>query len=192
MICVGKCDSEDEITEVYRLYKDIEQAYEHTLYDSRLILFGVNKDGSTFDQCLHKLSVWDGDSQDRDSAKDGSMGNGHVSPTSDKKMQHKIAHSKSKSCSAQSHSIDRQKTSRMECSKDAGGAAKAHVLFYPDENQCHDLEEKLQDYVASLFWILDSKRLDRSHERQEKPPLLLAPFEKKDSSGIDTDSRFVR
>ena len=45
--------------------------------------------------------------------------------------------------------------------------------------------------MASLFWVLERKRLDRSLERQEKVPMLTAPFEKKDMVGLDIDSRSV-
>jgi hypothetical protein len=79
---------------------------------------------------------------------------------------------------------------KSDLSKDGTSASKLHVICYRHEDQCPDLEETLQDYVASLFWILDSKRLDRSYERQDKPPLLMTPFEKKESVGIDTDTRF--
>lgn len=45
--------------------------------------------------------------------------------------------------------------------------------------------------MASLYWVLEGKRLDRSFERQEKFPMLTAPFEKKDMVGLDIDSRSV-
>ena len=45
--------------------------------------------------------------------------------------------------------------------------------------------------MASLFWVLEGKRLDRSFERQERIPMLTAPFEKKDMVGLDIDSRSV-
>ena len=63
------------------------------------------------------------------------------------------------------------------------------ILCYPSEDDCADLEEKLQDFVSSLFWVLESKRLDRSHERLDRLPLIIAPFERKDGGGADTDSR---
>ena len=46
-----------------------------------------------------------------------------------------------------------------------------------------------QDFVASLFWILESKRVEWSREGVERVPLLCAPFERKDFVGLDMESR---
>lgn len=43
--------------------------------------------------------------------------------------------------------------------------------------------------MNSLFWVLESKRLERSREKLERVSLLLAPFEKKDFVGLDMESR---
>ena len=53
------------------------------------------------------------------------------------------------------------------------------------------LEEDIKDLVASLFWVLESKRLDRSHEKvsSSKINLLMAPFESKTLVGVDTKKR---
>ena len=48
---------------------------------------------------------------------------------------------------------------------------------------------QVREFAASLFWVLESKRLDRSQERMDRLPLLVTPFEKKDIVGIDTDTR---
>jgi hypothetical protein len=66
-----------------------------------------------------------------------------------------------------------------------------NVWFYPTIESCFDLEDKMQEFVMSLFWVLEGKRLDRSFEKLEKVPLLVAPFEKKDMVGIDMEGRLV-
>lgn len=66
-----------------------------------------------------------------------------------------------------------------------------HCIIYPGTNNCDQLEHDVKEFLNSLFWILESKRLDRSFEKQDKIPLLTAPFEKKNFVGIDTDTRYV-
>lgn len=53
------------------------------------------------------------------------------------------------------------------------------------------LEEDIRDLISSLFWVLESKRLDRSHEKvsSSKINLLMAPFEGKTLVGVDTKKR---
>lgn len=60
---------------------------------------------------------------------------------------------------------------------------KTRAMFYSETDPCLDLEKNLEEYISSLFWILESKRLERSREKLEKVSLILAPFEKKDIIG---------
>lgn len=69
---------------------------------------------------------------------------------------------------------------------------KSNVTFYAENSPCSDLETIISDYISSLFWILEKKRLDRLNEKFDKFPLLLAPFEKKDFVGLDMDTRNMR
>ncbi|KAK9876811.1 hypothetical protein WA026_015049 [Henosepilachna vigintioctopunctata] len=66
---------------------------------------------------------------------------------------------------------------------------KTRALFYSESSPCSDLEDQLIEFIHSLFWILESKRLERSREKLERVSLLLAPFEKKDFVGLDMESR---
>ncbi|CAD7080031.1 unnamed protein product [Hermetia illucens] len=66
---------------------------------------------------------------------------------------------------------------------------KSRAFFYQENDPCSNLEEHISEFISSLFWILESKRLDRSREKIDKVPLLLAPFEKKDFVGLDLESR---
>ncbi|XP_032667363.1 protein brunelleschi [Odontomachus brunneus] len=65
---------------------------------------------------------------------------------------------------------------------------KTRAVFYADES-CPDLETQIAEYLNFLFWILESKRLERSREKIDRVSLLLAPFEKKDFIGLDLESR---
>lgn len=66
---------------------------------------------------------------------------------------------------------------------------KSRGFFYSENSNCANLESRVNDFIHSLFWILESKRLERSKEKFDKVSLLLAPFEKKDFVGLDMESR---
>lgn len=69
---------------------------------------------------------------------------------------------------------------------------KARAMFYPDSKNCPELEAQVSDFLSSLFWVLESKRLERSREKVDRVSLLLAPFERKDFVGLDLESRANR
>ncbi|XP_006822919.1 trafficking protein particle complex subunit 9-like, partial [Saccoglossus kowalevskii] len=62
-------------------------------------------------------------------------------------------------------------------------------IVYPSFDDCQKLEDHVKEFAAAVFWVLESKRLDKSNDKGDKAPLLMAPFEKKDFVGIDTESR---
>lgn len=67
---------------------------------------------------------------------------------------------------------------------------RTDVSFYPNFENCPDVEKKVEDFVESIFIVLESKRLDRATDKSgDKISLLCVPFEKKDFVGLDTDSR---
>lgn len=67
---------------------------------------------------------------------------------------------------------------------------RTDVAFYPSFEDCSDVEKRVEDFVESIFIVLESKRLDRATDKSgDKIPLLCVPFEKKDFVGLDTDSR---
>lgn len=66
---------------------------------------------------------------------------------------------------------------------------KSRGFFYSENSTCTNLDSRINDFVHSLFWILESKRLERTKEKFDKVCLLLAPFEKKDFVGLDMESR---
>lgn len=67
---------------------------------------------------------------------------------------------------------------------------RTDVAFYPSYDECENVEKRIEDFIESLFIVLESKRLDRAIDKSgDKIPLLCVPFEKKDFVGLDTDSR---
>ncbi|KAI1901635.1 hypothetical protein AGOR_G00036430 [Albula goreensis] len=71
--------------------------------------------------------------------------------------------------------------------------ARTDVAFYPSYDNCEDVEKRVEDFVESIFIVLESKRLDRATDKSgDKIPLLCVPFEKKDFVGLDTDSRHYK
>ena len=65
---------------------------------------------------------------------------------------------------------------------------KTRGIFYCDES-CLELEAQILECLNCLFWVLESKRLERAREKIDKVALLQAPFEKKDFIGLDLESR---
>lgn len=66
---------------------------------------------------------------------------------------------------------------------------KSRGFLYNENSSCSNLESRITEFINSLFWILESKRLERTKEKFDKVSLLLAPFEKKDFVGLDMESR---
>ncbi|XP_074543544.1 trafficking protein particle complex subunit 9 isoform X2 [Halichoeres trimaculatus] len=70
---------------------------------------------------------------------------------------------------------------------------RTDVAFYPSFEDCSDVEKRVEDFVESIFIVLESKRLDRATDKSgDKIPLLCVPFERKDFVGLDTDSRHYK
>ncbi|OWF53426.1 Trafficking protein particle complex subunit 9 [Mizuhopecten yessoensis] len=101
-------------------------------------------------------------------------------------------HSNSTKTESNSSASSEPATSRPHSNSLTKESAGAEVLFSPGLQACIDLEEKVKDFVTSIFFVLEGKRLDRSFERADKMQLLCAPFEKKDYVGLDTDTKSYR
>lgn len=72
---------------------------------------------------------------------------------------------------------------------DVAEQPRPDVAFYPNYDDCDSVEKRIEDFIESLFIVLESKRLDRATDKSgDKIPLLCVPFEKKDFVGLDTDS----
>ena len=66
---------------------------------------------------------------------------------------------------------------------------KTRLLQYQDNNYQSSLSADIEDFVNSLFWILESKRVEATRDNSDRLPLLCAPFERKDFVGLDMESR---
>ncbi|KAG4079459.1 hypothetical protein HA402_005156 [Bradysia odoriphaga] len=86
-------------------------------------------------------------------------------------------------------SLDDETTKRLDEEFTTPSNFKSQAFFYPENDPCDNLETSVAEFVNSLFWILESKRLERTREKIEKVSLLYAPFEKKDFVGLDLDTR---
>ncbi|XP_026638440.1 trafficking protein particle complex subunit 9 isoform X2 [Microtus ochrogaster] len=76
---------------------------------------------------------------------------------------------------------------------DVAEQPRPDVAFYPNYEDCDSVEKRTEDFIESLFIVLESKRLDRATDKSgDKIPLLCVPFEKKDFVGLDTDSRHYK
>ena len=66
---------------------------------------------------------------------------------------------------------------------------KTQLLQYHNNSYHAALNADIQDFISSLFWILESKRVEATRDTSDKIPLLCAPFERKDFVGLDMESR---
>jgi hypothetical protein len=41
LVCFAKCHNENEVGELTQLYEDVQKQYGNTMYDARLVIFGV-------------------------------------------------------------------------------------------------------------------------------------------------------
>lgn len=110
----------------------------------------------------------------------------HSSPTK------ALNHCKESNSFANNHSNGDNQNSEPSVPVLAKPQFTEYINYDNEEDCCTRIENNVKDFISSIFWVLESKRLDRAHEKQDKVPLLIAPFEKKDLIGLDTDSRTFR
>lgn len=199
LLSVGQCTNGEEFEELFNNYKTVKEKYASSIYNSRLLTFGLNKDGSPLDSEPVTIFPESGDH----AMNDGRSGN--ISKVSDQNSNLETEKEPIDTCAIKTVNTEEEKenskdlvNSTISCdtgkkrphsnslTKESTGS---EVVFYPSFEQCDDLEERLKEFVTSLFFVLEGKRLDRSYDRADKLHLLCAPFEKKDYVGIDTDTR---
>lgn len=66
---------------------------------------------------------------------------------------------------------------------------KTQLLRYHGKEYQASLNADIHDFINSLFWVLEKKRVETTRETSDKLPLLCAPFERKDFVGLDMESR---
>lgn len=202
LITIGKYDSQQELNEICRVHESLKVKYTSTLYDSRCILIRPSSDP---DSPLEQETSTSSTSSTTTSGADppGSEGpSKDISPDEAPPQTAPVASATHEQKVAQL--LDTLRHSSPVPSVPSGGSPssslsehkfhtpsnfKTRALFYTENDPCPDLEQVISEYVSSLFWVLDGKRLERSREKLDKVPLLLAPFEKKDFVGLDMESR---
>lgn len=168
LITVGKFDTQAELNEMCRVHESLKVKYTNTLFDSRCILFGsTTKSNDDIENTNPDEPVLVTDSESKAITSDDGNENTQL----------------------KSESVTNKK---VQTAFTTPANFKSNVTFYAENNACSDLESLISDFINSLFWILEKKRLERSHEKLDKVPLLLAPFEKKDFVGLDMDTRNMR
>ncbi|KAK6167354.1 hypothetical protein SNE40_021403 [Patella caerulea] len=179
LVSIGRCSSVKEFEDLFEDYKKIKDEYANTIYNSRLIVFGMNTDGTP----IEKESEINSNTNSSSGKEEINCDRGNGSVVTDKRngqinKDNKILDSNHKEIEKRPHS--------NSLTKESTGA---EVVFYPNLETMTDLEERLREFITSLFYVLEGKRLDRSFERADRLQLLCAPFEKKDFVGVDTDTR---
>ena len=159
LITVGKFETQNDLNELCRVHESLKVKYTQTIYDSRSILFAPP---STKTNGLSKISE-----------------------TIEQEM---IDEQSDKQCPSM-----KLEPGEYRLLNENGlimpTVFKSRGFFYAENDQCQSLEANMAEFISSLFWILEHKRLERTKEKFDKVSLLLAPFEKKDFVGLDMESR---
>ena len=209
---LAKCTNQQELNEVCRQHESLKVKYSQTLYDSRCVIFGINPDGTICHtpqssdvnvnggSCVEDSGiVINGKEEEETDSLPPKFTSGRTSPTApDEGIQlSQTDESNVSSPSPSRKDADDSKSNGSTCDNadqplTTPNNFKTRPLFYSSEDNCDNLESDMSEFISSLFWVLESKRLDKSYERQERIPLLCAPFERNNFVGIDMDSRSNR
>lgn len=170
LITVGKFDNQSELNELCRVHESLKVKYSNTLYDSRCLLFNgrsSHRKRSSVDQ-------------------DGDLSSFNSVCSSNKESSSLESDA---SVNEDGQSIITNDCTKIEETFTTPSNFKSRAFFYPENDPCADLETNVVEFLNALFWILESKRLEKSREKIDKVVLLQAPFEKKDFVGLDLDTR---
>lgn len=182
VISLGTCTSQIELNELCRLHEAFKAKYSTTLYDTRCVVLcerprGGQRNGEVNNDLTCTTTTV-------------SSSNGDVDVELEKEIQ---ANRRNSAGTAPSEEKEEEEGVQ-------GGLDKPPSWFQPQNHktrllQFHGakysagLKTDIQDFIGSLFWILESKRVEWSREGVERVPLLCAPFERKDFVGLDMESR---
>lgn len=165
-----------------RIHESLKVKYSNTLFDSRCVLFGSTNANKTENSSA--VSNENG-ALDRNEMDDVNNTN---SISNEINSYEKLADNDNTQLKNGSNETSNTLYSIFKTPPNF----KSSAIFYPENDQCADLESSVTEFINSIFWILESKRLERTKEKIEKVSLLLAPFEKKDFVGLDMDTRNMR
>ncbi|XP_029835060.2 protein brunelleschi isoform X1 [Ixodes scapularis] len=216
LLTIGQCKDQAGLEEVCRLHSALQEQYK-TAIDSRCLVFGLDSlaDGteepppsnSAEESCpadeasptspneeTDPLGVgrWSKGSQEAKAAEmNGCDGQPGEALTNHREVRDMVA-SGSSGCDdatpLANGSSSPPRLNRVQRTPFTGKLRSTQCIVYPDL-EGDKLERDIQEFAASLVWVLESRRLDRSFEKLERFPLLKAPFESKDFVGLDTESR---
>ncbi|XP_034834345.1 protein brunelleschi [Maniola hyperantus] len=178
LITVSKFSNQVELNEVCRVHESLKVKYSNTLYDSRAFMFGPGSNLKKPEQEPEGYSVFEDDK-----AKEKTSLSDKISLPSEQADSLSSCESFPRSLSSNaSYSVQEENFTTPS-------NFKTHALFYGENDPVPDLEQHIAELINSLFWVVESKRLERSKEKLEKVSLLVAPFEKRDFVGLDMESR---
>lgn len=168
LITIGKFENQAELNEMCRQHESLKVRYVSTLYDSRAIFFGPAETTTTTTNVPQTATnhIDSNESAHLDTIKEN---------IATEPMQDSPATNNS--------------SKRLLDEFTTPSNFKAQAFFYRENDMCSDLEHHMVDFVNALFWVLESRRLERSREKMEKWTLIMAPFEKRDFVGLDMESR---
>ncbi|XP_068618004.1 protein brunelleschi [Battus philenor] len=179
LITLSKFTNQIELNEVCRVHESLKVKYSNTLYDSRAFMFGPGSNLKKPEQEPDTYNVYEDDRQSKDK-NNLNVKNPATSEPGDS-LSSNESFPRSSSSSA-SYAIQEENFTTPS-------NFKTHAMFYGENEPVQDLEQNVADLINSLFWVVESKRLERSREKLDKVSLLLAPFEKKDFVGLDMETR---
>lgn len=159
LITVGKFETQNDLNELCRVHESLKVKYTQTIYDSRSILFAPPS---------AKLNGLSKISESIDQELDDEQADKQCPSMKLEPSEYRLLH---------------------ENELTMPTVFKSRGFFYAENDHCQSLEANMAEFISSLFWILEHKRLERSKEKFDKVSLLLAPFEKKDFVGLDMESR---
>ncbi|XP_026321258.1 protein brunelleschi [Hyposmocoma kahamanoa] len=168
LITLSKFQNQVELNEVCRVHESLKVKYSNTLYDSRAFMFGPNSNMKKPEQEPESYNIFEDDKCT---------------------AGHSISDNEPQDSLTSSDSFPQSSTSTQEDNFTIPSNFKTHAMFYGENDPVTDLEQNVAELINALFWVVESKRLERSREKVEKVTLLLAPFEKKDFVGLDMESR---
>lgn len=209
LVTIGKCIDHDEFGDLFTSYKSIKEEYASSIINSRLIVFGMNTDGSPIDQGKDKYPNEKVEKHEHQNSGNGDSSlslnqNSNASSTrvvSPSILEPVVEHSEwdndvftssvesTHSTTSETTTAHKQEERRPHSNSLTKESSGSEIVFYPNLETSLDLEERIKEFIISLYYVLEGKRLDRSFERNDKLVLLCAPFEKKDYVGVDTDTK---
>ncbi|ALC40308.1 bru [Drosophila busckii] len=168
LITIGKFDNQTELNELCRQHESLKVRYGSTLYESRAIFFGPDAENNSLDIANHKDGVDNAQPLLQAMSEQGANTEAKIKVPEQQKQQI---------------------TARLQDEFTTPSNFKSQAFFYREQDAYADLETRVGDFLHALFWVLESRRLERSREKPDRVSLLLAPFEKRDFVGLDMESR---